>query len=596
MKPKKKRAIGIDLGTTVSCVGLWESGKIVIIPNQQGKYITPSIVSFLGDRRFVGEEAKVRIIKNNQNTIYSSKRLIGKKYDDPNVKKDIKKLPFEVEKDKTLGRCLVKINYENEEKIFKIEQISGMIIEQMKKIAETYLNDTVEDAIITVPAYFNQVQRQCTIDAAKIAGLNVLRIINEPTAAAITYGLENGYDKDRKVLIFDLGGGTFDVTVLNIKRNITENEENDNYIDIKSTYGDSHLGGQDFDDSLVDFCLKEFEYVNGIDLSKNSRALQRLKIACERAKIELSLMDETEINIDGIQGNINMKIRITRDTFNDCCKQHFDKLLPCVKKALELANYNKKDIDDVVLVGGSIRIQEVQNIVKNFFGISELKTYKCHPDEAIAYGAAYQAAIINGDILNDKLLLFDIVGISLGIEIANGKMEFIIKRGTKIPIHKKKIFTTNRDNQTKLNFNIYQGENENCKNNVFLNEINLDNITKAPAGKIHIEVVFYVDVNSTLTITAGEVGTSKSNKIVIENLFSNYNKKELEKMIKEAEKMRIKDKENEAIIKYKNKLKEKCLEKKTSKAKEILKWIKENEKNDNFFEKKELEKKFQELN
>ena len=589
----KKRAIGIDLGTTFSCVGLWESEKIVIIPNQQGKYITPSMVSFLGTRRFIGEEAKIREIKNEKNTIFNSKRFIGKKYDDSKIQNDIKSVPFKIEKDNTLGRCLIEVDYNNEQKKFKVEEISGMIIEKMKEIAETYLNNEIKDAIITVPAYFNQIQRQSTIDAAKIAGLNVLRIINEPTAAAITYGLENRSDKERKVLIFDLGGGTFDVTVLNIKQNINDSEDNDNFIDIKSTYGDSHLGGHDFDNCLVKFCLNEFKEVNGIDLSNNKRAKQRVKLACERAKIDLSMMEETEICIDNIKGEIDMKIRINRDIFNECCKEYFDKLLPCVKEALRLANYKKEEIDDVVLVGGSTRINKIQNIVKEYFNIKELKTYKCHPDEAVAYGAAYQAAIINGDILNEKLLLFDIVGISLGIETKNGKMEFIIKRGCKIPIHQKKMFTTT---QNKLIIKIYQGEKEYVKDNIFLGDIILDNITKPSTGKIQIEVTFNVDVNSTVIVTAIEVGKNASKKsIVIKDLFSKLNKEELEKMIKEAEKMKELDKKNEEIVKLKNKLKERCLEAKTLQANDILKWIKDQDRKDNFYTKNELEKKYNEL-
>ena len=591
----KKRAIGIDLGTTFSCVGLWESDKIVIVPNKLGKFITPSMVSFLGERRFIGEEAKTREIKNEKNTIYNTKRFIGKKFDDPLIQNDIKNVPFDIEKEDRLGRCLIDVNYNNEQKKFKVEQISGMIIQKMKEIAETYINNEIKDAIITVPAYFNEIQRQCTIDAAKIAGLNVLRIINEPTAAAITYGLENKSDKERKVLIFDLGGGTFDVTVLNIKQNINDTEDNDNFIDILSTFGDSHLGGDDFDNCLLNFCLNEFKEINGIDLSNNARAKQRIKIACERAKIDLSMMDETEIYLENIKGEINLKIELTREKFNECCKEYFDKLLPCVKKALELAKYKKEDIDDVVLVGGSTRINEVQNIVKKFFNIKELKTYKCHPDEAIAYGASYQAAIINGDILNDKLLLFDIVGISLGIQTKDGKMEVIIKRGNKIPINQKKRFTTTQDNQTKIVIKIYQGENEYCKDNILLNEMTVDNITKAPAGKINIDVTFTVDVNSTLVINAEEVGTQKSNKIVINNIFAKLNKHELEKMIEEAEKMNLIDKENEKIIQFKNKLKEKCLKLKTPKANEIYSWIKEKDRNDNFFTMKELEKKYNEL-
>ena len=591
----KKRAIGIDLGTTFSCVGLWESDKIVIVPNKLGKFITPSMVSFLGERRFIGEEAKTREIKNEKNTIYNTKRFIGKKFDDPLIQNDIKNVPFDIEKEDRLGRCLIDVNYNNEQKKFKVEQISGMIIQKMKEIAETYINNEIKDAIITVPAYFNEIQRQCTIDAAKIAGLNVLRIINEPTAAAITYGLENKSDKERKVLIFDLGGGTFDVTVLNIKQNINDTEGGDNFIDILSTFGDSHLGGDDFDNCLLNFCLNEFKEINGIDLSNNARAKQRIKIACERAKIDLSMMDETEIYLENIKGEISLKIELTREKFNECCKEYFDKLLPCVKKALELAKYKKEDIDDVVLVGGSTRINEVQNIVKKFFNIKELKTYKCHPDEAVAYGASYQAAIINGDILNDKLLLFDIVGISLGIQTKDGKMEVIIKRGNKIPINRKKRFTTTQDNQTKIIIKIYQGENEYCKDNILLNEMTVDNITKAPAGKINIDVTFSVDVNSTLVINAEEVGTQKSNKIVINNIFSKLNKHELEKMIEEAEKMNVIDKQNEKIIQFKNKLKEKCLQLKTPKANEIYSWIKEKDRNDNFFTMKELEKKYNEL-
>ena len=590
-----KIAIGIDLGTTFSCVGVWKNNKVNIIQNDLGNGVTPSVVAFQGQRRFVGQSAKDKLIKNYNSVVFDSKRFIGRRFTDKEVQEDIQNYPFKMIESKT-KKCSVKIEYNNEIKEFQIEQISAMILEEMKKIAEIYMGAEIKDAIITVPAYFNEIQRECTKDAGRIAGLNVLRIINEPTAAAIAYGLENKSDKERKVLVFDLGGGTFDVTVLILSKNNDKDDE-DKFIQVKSTYGDSHLGGEDFDKCLMKFCIEKFKKENDIDISDNGKAKRRLKVACEKAKIILSSQKETTIEISNLAEDEDMDFTILRTDFEDCCQELFDKCISCVKKALENAEIKKENIDDIVLVGGSTRIPKIQEMVKLFFNRKQLIQNKgINPDEAVAYGASYLASLINGQINENELLLIDIIGISLGISDSKGKMEVIIPKGTPIPIKKSKIFKISGNKFHKILVKVYQGENELCKDNYFLREFTI-NIKDTNSKDTKVEVIFEVNVNSIINITANQIGTDNNLNIVIEDVNLALSQEELKVMIDDAKTMRMLDKKVLEIISLKNELLNKCLkEKNNKKSEEIINWIKQNDNKDYIFTKEELLEKMKQLN
>ena len=590
-----KIAIGIDLGTTFSCVGVWKNNKVNIIQNNLGNGVTPSVVAFQGQRRFVGQSAKDKLIKNYNSVVFDSKRFIGRRFTDKEVQEDIQNYPFKMIESKT-KKCSVKIEYNNEIKEFQIEQISAMILEEMKKIAEIYMGAEIKDAIITVPAYFNEIQRECTKDAGRIAGLNVLRIINEPTAAAIAYGLENKSDKERKVLVFDLGGGTFDVTVLILSKNNDKDDE-DKFIQVKSTYGDSHLGGEDFDKCLMKFCIEKFKKENDIDISDNGKAKRRLKVACEKAKIILSSQKETTIEISNLAEDEDMDFTILRTDFEDCCQELFDKCISCVKKALENAEIKKENIDDIVLVGGSTRIPKIQEMVKLFFNRKQLIQNKgVNPDEAVAYGASYLASLINGQINENELLLIDIIGISLGISDSKGKMEVIIPKGTPIPIKKSKIFKISGSKFHKILVKVYQGENELCKDNYFLREFTI-NIKDTNSKDTKVEVIFEVNVNSIINITANQIGTDNNLNIVIEDVNLALSQEELKVMIDDAKTMRMLDKKVLEIISLKNELLNKCLkEKNNKKSEEIINWIKQNDNKDYIFTKEELLEKMKQLN
>ena len=590
-----KIAIGIDLGTTFSCVGVWKNNKVNIIQNDLGNGVTPSVVAFQGQRRFVGQSAKDKLIKNYNSVVFDSKRFIGRRFTDKEVQEDIQNYPFKMIESKT-KKCSVKIEYNNEIKEFQIEQISAMILEEMKRIAEIYMGAEIKDAIITVPAYFNEIQRECTKDAGRIAGLNVLRIINEPTAAAIAYGLENKSDNERKVLVFDLGGGTFDVTVLILSKNNDKDDE-DKFIQVKSTYGDSHLGGEDFDKCLMKFCIEKFKKENDIDISDNGKAKRRLKVACEKAKIILSSQKETTIEISNLAEDEDMDFTILRTDFEDCCQELFDKCISCVKKALENAEIKKENIDDIVLVGGSTRIPKIQEMVKLFFNRKQLIQNKgINPDEAVAYGASYLASLINGQINENELLLIDIIGISLGISDSKGKMEVIIPKGTPIPIKKSKIFKISGSKFHKILVKVYQGENELCKDNYFLREFTI-NIKDTNSKDTKVEVIFEVNVNSIINITANQIGTDNNLNIVIEDVNLALSQEELKVMIDDAKTMRMLDKKVLEIITLKNELLSKCLkEKNNKKAEEIINWIKQNDNKDYIFTKEELLEKMKQLN
>ena len=579
------KAIGIDLGTTYSCVGVWTNNKAEIIPNESGRRITPSIVSFIDKKEIVGQQAKDLAFKNIKKTIYDSKRLIGRKYGENEVQYDKNYLTYNIVKNNETEGVKIIISESKEE--YDPEEISQAILSKMKKMSENYTNEAIKDAVITVPAYFNERQRQATRDAAVAAGLNVLRIINEPTSAAVAFGLQkNNTLQDKNVLIFDLGGGTFDVSILNIS-----NEG----IFIKAIDGDTHLGGEDFDNKLVEYCINEFQEEKGIDVSNNDRAKMRLKIACEKAKQDLSDMEETDIELEGLAEGEDFEININRAKFNDLCDSLFTKCISCVKKALEKSKLKKEDIDDIVLVGGSTRIPKIQEKVKQFFNREKLiKNISIHPDEAVAIGATYLANVLKGNIKEESLILLDIVGQSIGIE-NNGKFEIILKHNLSIPISRDKEFSTTKDNQTSINFKIYQGENENVKDNVFLKEYSIDNIEKGKAGEMKFKVIFEMDVNSILKVKAINLKNNKDVQVKFIDKYSMKHEEKMKEMIKkEKERKKIEEK-NEDSIKLKNELIGLCLEEK-NKGNKNADIVINKIKNEKSFNKEKYDKLLEELN
>ena len=550
-----KKAIGIDLGTTYSCVGIWEQGKPIIIPNDSGERTTPSMVTFIRNQILIGEGSRNVFYHNIKNTVYDAKRLIGRKYKDKEVQEDKKNLLYDIEEDKETEGIKIKVENNNKIEYYYPEEIAQIILSKMRKMSEMHTNNKIEDAVITVPAYFNEKQRQCTKDAAKAAGLNVLRIINEPTAAAIAFGLQkNNTLKDKNVLIFDLGGGTFDVSVLNIT--------NEGIVIIKAISGDTHLGGEDFDNQLVQYCINEFKNTNGLDENTNinERGRIRLKNECEKAKILLSSMEEAIIEIESFYDQKDLNITIDRENFNNICDYLFKKCLSCVKIALENAKLKKEEIDDIVLVGGSSRIPKIKEIMKEYFNRSVLvKNIAIHPDEAVAIGATYLAYIIKGNIQFDSTILLDIVGISIGIEIYGGKLDIIIPKDANIPFSCKKIFTTSYDNQTCINIKVYQGENiNNASDNHFLKEFIIDNIEKAKSGEMQFEVTFEIDINSCLNVTAINLNNKKSIKVNFNDVYSKKNELKIQKMLKREEERKKIEEMLQDSIKLKNELLELC--------------------------------------